>query len=76
MACKHLRFRLVYDNNEKPNPHLAYAEYSIEDFQEVVLAEWAKIQGAGDRVQVIKRALERACEIFKRNAVAMSAQEE
>ena len=75
MAFKNLRFRLVYDNNEKPNPHLAYAEYSIKDFERLLLEEWTKIKDAGDRVEVIKRAYERACERFKLNAVSLSVED-
>ncbi len=68
-----LRFRLVYDDKNDKNQ--VYAEYDVQKFEEVLLAEWTKIKNAGDRVEVIKRAYERACEAFKLNAVSISAEE-
>jgi len=70
---KHLRFRLVYDDPNKQN--CVYAEYDVQQFEKVLLDEWTKIKNAGDRVEVIKRAYERACEAFKLNAVSISAEE-
>jgi len=64
-----LRFRLVYDTKE------VYAEYDTNQFKNTLLEEWSKIKNAGDRAEVIKRAYERACEVFKLNAVSISAQE-
>ncbi len=68
-----LRFRLVYDNKDGANQ--VYAEYDTRDFERLLLEEWTKIKNAGDRVEVIKRAYERACERFKLNAVSVSAEE-
>ena len=67
-----LRFRLVYDDQSGPNK--IYVEYDVQDFEKLLLSEWTKIKSAGDRVQVIKRAYERACEVFKLNAVSISVE--
>ena len=57
-------FRLVFDDKT------VYAEYNTKNFEEVLLEEWEILKGAGDRVEVIKRAYQRACDRFKIDAVS------
>lgn len=66
MECNKLQlfFRLVYDDKS------TYAEYDVDKFMGCLLEEWDKLKGAGDRKEVVKRAFERACEVFKLNAVS------
>ena len=57
-------FRLVYDDGD------IQAQYHVKDFEYLLIEEWEKIKNAGDRKEVIRRAFQRACNEFKKNAVS------
>jgi len=60
-----LKFKLIYEDGT------IQAEYSVKAFEDLLLNEWEKIKNAGDRKEVIKRAFQRACNEFNKNAVSI-----